>query len=120
MISSREIFLLNTLFKFIKGTNRFNFLKRRLPKDTIKLLNGLLNLICKIVIQRERLWFYRKCIQNKHYPISSYKSLRRNKSKSSLSNLQHLAELEIDEIADNLSKLIETHQRLIPVMHNLS
>ena len=108
------------LSKFIKGTNCFKFLKKRLPAHTIKRLDELVNLKCKIVSERVKLNFYKCCLSSHVFPNQLYKNLRSSNLQPNISNLVRLSKLYIDNYQDKLINLIELHIQALPILTEIS
>uniref|UniRef100_A0A5K4F1X7 Reverse transcriptase domain-containing protein n=1 Tax=Schistosoma mansoni TaxID=6183 RepID=A0A5K4F1X7_SCHMA len=117
---SDQLRLLIVLSKFIKGTNCFKFLKRRLPSSCTKRLDELANLKCKIASEKVKLEFYKTCISTHIFPRHLYKFLRSNKLQPNVSNLLRLAKSHKEKCNDMLNKLIELHTQASCVLSNLS
>ena len=98
----------------------FKFLKRRLPDSTIKSLNGLLNLKCKIVSSKCQLEFLSMCIRNNSYARPFSKTLRQNRLRTSTSNLKRLTKSHMEETKTKLNQLNETYSKVVAVLDDLS
>ena len=120
MNSSRKCVVLLALFKWLKGSQCFTFLRRRLPANTTRDLDRLSRARCKVITEKTRILFYKDCISNGIYPRNFYKILRRNKLRSTPSNLNNLCLSFIDACQVKLTQLIETQNRFIPILDNLS
>lgn len=120
MVLSHKICLLISLFKFIKGNHCFEFLKRRLPHSTIKKLHQLVSLKCKLMVEKVRLEFLNKCINDNHFPWIYNKMLRRNKVRMTSSNLRKLTQIQIDSCIDKINQYKETCTHFIPLIEQLS
>lgn len=120
MLAYTSVRLLITLFKLLKGTNCFKFLKRRIPAESIRLLHRIVDLRCKIACIRAELFFLSECVTLRRYPRSMLKLLRKNKLAPSDTNLRRIASAHMDTLNAKLTNLIETHVRLMPVVEDLS
>ncbi|CAH8571709.1 unnamed protein product [Heterobilharzia americana] len=117
---SDNLRLLIVLSKFIKGTNCFKFLKRRLPPHTIKRLNELVNLRCKITSERERIGFYQSCISGHMFPRQFYKTLKSNKLQPNISNLMRLTKSHVENGQDKLHDMLLLHINVSNILSDLS
>ncbi|CAI2738924.1 unnamed protein product [Dicrocoelium dendriticum] len=120
MHASTSLRLLSVLFKLLKGTNCFKFLKRRIPSETVRLLHRIVSLRCKMVCLRVEISFLSKCIFVRRYPRPVLLLLRRNKLKPSAANLKRVASAHLETAQTRLVELLETHARLLPVVEDLS
>ena len=109
-----------SLFKWIRGSQCFKLLRRRLPANTTRDLDRLARARCKVAIEKTRILFYNECVANGVYPRTFYKILRRNKLRSTPENLSNLCISYIDASKAKVSQLIETQSRFIPVLDCLS
>ena len=120
MLTYRKICLLFSLMKWIKGTNCFKFLKRRLPANVTRGLNSLLSLRCKIAVCRTEVKFHQQCIQSNQFPTQFTKMLSIAKLPINHTNLVKLCESKIDASRMRLDKLLETLPRFRTLLNDLS
>ena len=112
--------LILAFFKFIPGNKLFNFLRARLPNNTVNKLDSLLRLRCKIAKQTVTLEFITQCQLSNIYPRNYYKVLRNNRLKPTSENLYRLAESYLQTIRDDILKLKSAHLQLLSVMNELN
>ena len=93
---SRNLMILAFLVKSIKGNSCFTYLKRVLPAASVKRLDDLVNLKCKIVRKNTRIDFLRECVHNGVYPAQFCKLLRKQNLRPVKANLKRFAKCSLD------------------------
>ena len=100
-MNANEMYMRNTsyllqlaLFKFIRGSHCFKFLRSRLPEDLVNKLDKLAGLRLKLTKSSVQIAFLKQCIYDGTFPRRYFKYLRRSKVKPNNADLLLLAETE--------------------------
>ena len=108
------------LFKFIRGSHCFKFLRSRLPEDLVNKLDKLAGLRLKLTKSSVQIAFLKQCISDGTFPRRYFKYLRRSKIKPNNANLLLLAETEITNETAKYRGLRVEHSMLVPILDNLN
>ena len=103
----------NALFKFIGLKHCFTYLKRRLPPSTVKNLDKLLTLKCRLIRLNLRIKLLQQCLYNSLVPKYLVHRIQRLKYDFNSDVCKNVLRTELANLRSNLASLRDDIHRLL-------